>query len=165
MFGVIWLTSAFTILSNNWNVDNENYKVNFTSKKFNGGFKGLKANLVFNENDLPASKLSASIDASTISTGSSLRDKHARQGLDAEKYQTIKFESESIVKGANGYTALGKLYIKDVIKAIKIPFTFTKTTNGGVFEGGFNIKPEEYNVTKMGTPEEIDIQLNIPVTQ
>lgn len=163
--GVLFLSSAFTMLSTNWNVANENYSVKFTSKKFDGAFKGLKANLIFNENDLAASKLVASIDASTVSTGNGLRDKHARQGLDAEKFPTIKFESESIVKGPNGYIALGKLYIKDVIKAIKIPFTFSQTPTGGVFDGGFAIKPEEYNVTKMGTPKELTIQLNIPVNK
>ncbi len=163
--GIGFLASAFSVLTTNWSVKDENYTVKFTSSKMDGGFKGLKADLNFDENNLTASKLIATIDAATVKTGNSWRDKHARQGLDAEKYPTIKFESEAIHKNGNGYVALGKLFIKDAIKAVSIPFTFSKTANGGVFEGSFSIKPQEYHVTKMGTPEELTIQLSIPVTK
>lgn len=163
--GLLFLASAFTFITGNWSVKDENYTIKFTSSKMDGTFKGLKSDLTFDENNLATSKLTATIDAATVKTGNSWRDKHARQSLDTEKYPTIKFESESIVKSGNGYIALGKLFLKDAIKAIKIPFTFTRNSSGGVFEGAFTIKPEEYNVTKMGTPEEVTIQLSIPVTK
>lgn len=163
--GVFFMASAFTVLTANWKVKDENYTVKFTSSKMDGGFKGLKADLTFDETNLDAAKLVATIDAATVKTGNSWRDKHARQGLDAEKYPSIKFESEAVFKKGDAYVVLGKLYLKDVIKGIGIPFTFTKNATGGVFEGSFTIKPEEYHVTKMGTPEEVTIQLSIPVTK
>lgn len=160
-------TSAFTAVNNAilWNVKEDAYSVKFTSKEFDGTFKGLKSELIFDENNLAASKLTATIDANTINTGNGMRNGHARKGLDANTYQTVKFQSTSITKTSGGYEANGNLTIKDVTKQIKIPFTFSKTTEGGIFTGTFSIKPAEYNVTRGGTPETLDFQLNVPVVK
>lgn len=167
MIAIALGTSAFKVASNAtlWKVNENAYSVKFTSKKFDGAFKGLKSELLFDESNLAASKLTATIDASTINTGNGMRNKHAKQGLDAKTYQTVKFESTSIIKTTSGYEATGNLTIKDVTKQIKIPFTFNKTADGGVFDGTFSVKPADYNVTKSGTPEVLDFQLNVPVTK
>ncbi len=159
--------SAFTIATTAtlWKVKEGSYSVTFTSKKFNGAFKGLKSELLFDDNNLAASKLTASIDANTINTGNGMRNGHAKKGLDATTFQTVKFVSSSISKIASGYEVTGNLTIKDVTKQIKIPFTFAKTADGGVFAGNFSIKPADYNVTRSGTPEVLDFQLNVPVTR
>lgn len=158
-------TSAFRMVHNaaSWTVDENTYSVKFTSKKFEGSFKGLKSELLFDENNLPASQLTATIDASTINTGNGMRNGHAKKGLDAKTFPTVKFVSTSITKTAGGYEANGNLTIKDVTRQIIIPFTFSKTGDGGVFAGTFSIKPAEYNVTRSGTPEVLDFQLNVPV--
>lgn len=160
-------TSAFTVVDNAmaWKVKEDAYSVKFTSKKFDGTFKGLKSELLFDENNLAASKLTATIDANTINTGNGMRNGHARKGLDAQNYQIVKFSSTAITRTNTGYEATGNLTIKDVTKTIKISFTYSKTADGGVFAGNFSIKPSEYNVTKGGTPEILDFQLNIPVTK
>lgn len=165
MIAIVVSASAFKVASTAtlWKVNEDAYSVKFTSKKFDGAFKGLKSELLFDENNLAASKLTATIDANTINTGNGMRNGHAKQGLDAKTYQTVKFESTSIVKTASGYEANGNLTIKDVTKQIKIPFTFKKTADGGVFEGAFSVKPAEYKVKKEGTPEVLNFQLNIPV--
>lgn len=165
LFAIAISTSAFTIASNStaWSVKEDSYSVKFTSSKFEGAFKGLKSELLFDENNLANSKLSASIEANTVNTGNGMRNKHAQQGLDATNFKTVKFVSNSITKTSNGYEAIGNLTIKDVTKQIKIPFTFTKNAEGGVFAGTFSLKPSEFNVTKSGTPEILDFQLNIPV--
>lgn len=167
MIAFVLSASAFKVVSNVsvWKVREDAYSVKFTSKKFDGTFKGLKSELLFDENNLTASKLSATIDASTIITGNGMRNGHAKQGLDAKTFQTVRFESTSISKTATGYEANGNLTIKDVTKQIKIPFTFSKTADGGLFSGSFSIKPAEYHVQKGGTPEVLDFQLNVPVTK
>jgi polyisoprenoid-binding protein YceI len=167
MIALVIGTSAFKVVSNAtlWNVKEDAYSVKFTSKKFDGTFKGLKSELFFDENNLSASKLTATIDANTINTGNGMRNGHAKKGLDAKTFPTVKFESTSITKTASGYEANGNLTIKDVTKQIKIPFTFTKNSEGGVFTGTFSIKPSEYNVTRSGTPKVLDFQLNVPVTK
>jgi polyisoprenoid-binding protein YceI len=167
MIALLIGSSAFTVINNVviWKVKEDAYSVKFTSKKFDGTFQGLKSELLFNENNLQASKLTASIDANTINTGNGMRNGHAKKGLDSKNFPTVKFESTSILKTSNGYEAIGNLTIKDVTKEIKIPFTFNKTAEGGVFAGTFSIKPSEYNVTRDGTPEVLDFQLNVPVTK
>jgi polyisoprenoid-binding protein YceI len=158
-------TSAFKVASNAtlWNVKEDAYSVKFTCKKFDGTFKGLKSELLFDENNLSASRLTATIDASTINTGNGMRNGHAKKGLDTKTFQTVKFVSTSITKTAGGYEANGNLTIKDVTRQIKIPFTFSKTADGGVFAGTFSVQPAAYNVTRAGTPEVLDFQLNVPV--
>lgn len=158
-------TSAFRLGSNSilWKLKEDVYTVKFTSSKFDGTFKGLKSELLFDENNLSASKITATIDANTVNTGNGMRNGHAKQGLDAKKFQTVKFVSNSITKTTTGFEAVGNLTIKDVTKQIKIPFTFAKNTEGGVFAGSFTIKPAEYKVTKSGTPDELKFQLNVPV--
>lgn len=167
LFALLILSSAFTEVSNatSWSVKEDAYSVKFTSSKMEGSFKGLQCELLFDESNLSASKISASIDAHSINTGNGMRNKHAQQGLDSKTFQTIKFVSNSISKTSDGYEAIGLLTIKDVTKQISIPFTFTRNAEGGTFAGTFSIKPSEYNVTKRGTPEVMDFQLNIPVTK
>lgn len=167
MIALVIGTSAFTLVNHatTWSVKEDAYSVKFTSSKFGGSFKGLKSELYFNENNLAASKLTATIDANTINTGNGMRNGHARKGLDATKFPTVKFESTSIVKTSKGYEAIGNLTIKDVTKSIQIAFTFQPTADGGVFAGTFSVKPAEYNVTRSGTPEVLDFQLNVPVTK
>ncbi len=167
LFAIAISTSAFKVISNasTWKVKEDAYSVKFTSKAFDGAFKGLQSDLQFDENNLGASKLTASIDANTINTGNGMRNGHAKKGLDAANFKTVKFVSSAITKTAAGYEATGNLTIKDVTKSIKIPFTFTKNAEGGVFAGKFSVKPAEYNVTRKGTPEVLDFQLNVPVTK
>lgn len=167
IIAIIIGSSAFKVVTNlnPWKVKEDSYSVKFTSKKFEGVFKGLKSEIYFDESDLNNSKINASIDAGSINTGNGMRNKHARQGLGADQYPTIKFASTSIAKTGNSYEASGKLTIKDVTKDIKLPFTFVKSADGGVFEGKFPVKPSEYHVEKMGTPELLEIQLNVPVTK
>lgn len=165
MIAFVLGTSAFTLVNQatSWNAKEDSYSVKFTSSKFEGSFKGLKSELLFSETDLAGSKLTATIDANTINTGNGMRNGHARKGLDAQTYPTVKFESNSIIKTSKGYEAIGNLTIKDVTKSIRIAFTFNQTTDGGVFAGTFSVKPAEYNVTRSGTPEVLDFQLNVPV--
>lgn len=167
MIALLIGTSAFKMVSNAtlWKAKEDAYSVKFTSNKFDGAFKGLKSELLFDENNLSASKLSATIDVKTVNTGNGMRNKHAAQGLDAKTFQTVKFVSNSITKTPSGYEATGNLTIKDVTKQIKIPFTFSKAADGGVFAGTFSVRPADYNVIKKGTPEVLNFQLNVPVTR
>ncbi|HOZ88439.1 MAG TPA: YceI family protein, partial [Bacteroidia bacterium] len=113
---------AFTLTQRvTWKV-----KDDYTVKFSGGTFKGLKALILFNENNPENSRITASIDARTINTGNRLMDEHAkdRQALDAENFPLITFVSTSIRKNANGYEATGNLTLKGVTKEVKLPFVF-----------------------------------------
>ena len=162
----IIISSAFTLVSaTNWKLKDENYAVKFTSPKVEGVFKGLKTEIVFDENNLAGSSIKATIQSGTVNTGNGMRNKHAKEGLGADQYATISFASTSIAKTSTGYEATGNLTIKDVTKEIKLPFTFTKDAAGGTFAGKFSVVPSQYHVDKSGTPELIEIELNVPVVK
>lgn len=148
-----------------WKIKEDQYTVKIVCDKFSGEFKGLKSEIHFDENNLSASKISASIDANSINTGNGMRNKHAKQGLSADQFPTISFTSTSVTKTASGFEANGKLTIKDVTKDIKLPFRFKSTQDGGIFEGEFSVKPADYHVEKSGTPESFQVQLYVPVNK
>ncbi len=158
------LTSAFVIIESiNWKVKEDSYGVHFKGGKIDGVMKGLKATIEFDEANPTKSKIVATVDVKTISTGSGMKDQHAlaESALNGDVYPTIKFESTTITGKSGAYHAVGKLTIKGVTKEIFLPFTF----DGKDFKGKFKIVPAEYNVTRMGTPDVLEIELTIPVTK
>jgi polyisoprenoid-binding protein YceI len=162
----VLIASAFTVIESvNWKVKEDIYAVNFSGGKVKGIIKGLKSTIVFDEVNPEKSKISASLDVSTINTGNGMMNKHAKSesALDAEKFSTITFEATSISKKGTAYEATGKLTVKGVTKEIVLPFTFENKGAEAIFKGTFSIVPKDYGVTRSGTPDKLDIELNIPV--
>ncbi len=157
----------------NWIADAGKAKISFTVDgpfgEVHGSFSGLQSEFQFDEKNLPNSSISASIDASTVSSGVGLRNTHLRneeQWLNIAKYPRIHFKSTKIEKTDAGFSASGTLTLKNVSKPIVIPFTFSSSGNSGVFKGQFSIKREDYNLGKKGgsVGETIKINIEVPVT-
>lgn len=155
------LISSFILVTlsagGNWRIDSANSKVNFTLHgpfgMVHGSFTGLEADIKFNEKDLSASSITASIDAKTVSTGVSLRNSDLRnkeEWLNTDKFPRISFKSGKIEKTAEGYKAIGTMTIKGITKPCDIPFSFENKDAGGNFHGQFTIKREDYNIGKPG---------------
>jgi polyisoprenoid-binding protein YceI len=151
----------------NWKVKEGAYSVSFNGGKIKGVLTGLKATILFDEISPEKSKIYASVDVNTINTGSGMKNKHAKteSALDVEKFSMIIFESTSIYKNGTDYEAKGKLSIKGVTKEIILPFTFTKNGDEAVFKGKFSIATKDYNITRMGSPDDVVIELDVPVTK
>jgi polyisoprenoid-binding protein YceI len=158
----------------NWKVNPAIAKVNFSVHGpfgiVHGSFTGLEATINFNEKNLSASSITASIDAKTVSSGVSLRNSDLRnkeEWLNTDKYPRITFKSKKIEKTDKGYEASGELSIKSITKPVEIPFTFTSTDKDvtGIFNGQFTIKREDYNIGKPGgsVGDLITIILIVPV--
>lgn len=128
---------------------------------------GLKASIHFNEDSPETSKIVATVDATTINTGNGLFNKHAKaeNALNTKAFSIIGFESTAIIGKDGTYEAIGKLTLKDVTKEIKLPFTFERKGEDFLFKGKFSIVPEDFHITKMGTPDLIEITLTIPVAK
>jgi polyisoprenoid-binding protein YceI len=165
----ILFASAFTVIESvNWKVKEDTYAVNFKGGKVEGGIKGLKATILFDEANPEKSKITATMDVNTINTGNGMMNKHAKseEALNAEKFGTITFETTSISKNAAfGYRAIGKLTIKGVTKDIAFTFLFENKATEPIFKGKFSIEPKDYNITRSGTPDKLDIELSVPVTK
>ena len=158
------------LLTANWKADADKAKITFAVDgpfgEVHGSFTGLTSDFQFDEKDLSKSSITASIDASTVSSGVGLRNTHLRneeQWLNIAKYPRIHFKSTKIEKTAAGYSATGTLTLKDVSKPIVIPFTFSSSGNSGVFKGHFSIKRQDYKLGKPGGTVGETIQINIEV--
>jgi polyisoprenoid-binding protein YceI len=174
-FKQLLATSAILLIlpvTGNWKADTANAKVNFTLHgpfgTVHGSFTGLEAAINFNEKNLSASSITASIDAKTVSTGVSLRNSDLRnkeEWLNTDKFPRINFKSTKIEKTANGFKASGNMTIKGITKPAEIPFTFVNKESSGVFSGQFTIKREDYNIGKPGgsVGSVITITLTVPV--
>lgn len=170
----VLLTSAFVLYESvDWKVKDD-YIIKFRFGKYTfgvdsmpapnyGTIKGLKASILFDQDNLATSKITASIDAKTVDTGNPSKNSSATgpDVLIADKFPLVTFESTSITKINDGYEATGKLTIKDVTKEIKFPFVFEKE----IFNGGFTIETKDFIFTHPHVPKEITIFFSIPVTK
>jgi len=163
--GIIIL-SAFTFIESlDWKIS-EKYSVKFDGGDPSGEFTGLKGTILFDANNLPASKFDCTIDVESINTGNGMKNTHAKSDkwLDATKYPVIRFTSKSITRTATGYEALGTLDMHGVQKEITLPFTFADN----VFAGGFEVNRLDYDVNK-AEPNHgasvLKVTLNVPVSK
>lgn len=159
--------SAFTV-STLWNVaDGVTISYEMTGNGTKGTLSGLKATIDFNAKDPSASKIEASLDASSLTTDNEKKTEHLKSAdfFDVAKHPTIKFTSKSITTTKDGFLAKGDLMMKDSTHPVEIPFTFTEDASGGVFKGSLSIQSGDYGVTKK-SPEgkdKVNITINVPV--
>jgi len=169
MYPVIMLLvvsiSAFTLTALTTYKVKTPYEVKFSGGRIHGIFETLKANIQFDKANPESSKISASIEVESIATGFFIKNNHAKDALDAEKYPNISFTSTSVSKSGSAYLAAGNLTMKGVTKPVTIHFTFTDKGNDGLFKGSFKVIPKEFNITRSGTPDELTIDLTVPVTK
>jgi polyisoprenoid-binding protein YceI len=156
--------SAFITATTNWKVKGE-YEVRFKHNAMEGTFTGLKTDIQFDKEHPEQAKISASIDATSLSTGFFIKTSHAKDAIDADHFPTISFTSTAVSKTTNGYQATGKLTLKGVTKPVTLHFTFDEKGNEGTFKGDFKVITKDFNITKNGSPDELDIFLTVPVVR
>ena len=174
LFALLSTVLAGLVFGGNWNADASKAKVQFTVKgpfgTVHGNFSSLKATIQFNEKDLAASSITASIGAETVSTGIGLRNSDLRkkeEWLNAPKFPVVSYKSQKIEKKGDGYLAVGELTLKGITKAVEIPFTFSSSGSTGVFKGHFLIHRQDFKIGKPGgsVGEDISIDLEVPVSK
>lgn len=159
--------SAFTFITVNSYKISDDYIVRFDGRGATGTFKGLIGDIVFNENKLAEARMKVSVDATTISTGNTTKDKHARgeSWFDTKNYPKISFQSEKFTKTAEGYTVTGILEMHGFKKQESIPFTF----KDNVFAGKVTINRQEYGIEgpffAFTVSDEFEVSLRVPVLE
>ncbi len=162
------LSFSFAVLNNNWNLD-PNYVIKFKGSNATGTFSGLTGSIQFDPNTLETALMDVVVDAATIKTGNSAKDKHAKgeNWFDVSKYPHITFKSTAFSKTSEGYLVNGKLRIRNETKAISIPFKFIEENEKGRFTGTFKIKRKDFGIygplAGMVVGNDFTIDLNIPV--
>ncbi|HWZ23166.1 MAG TPA: YceI family protein [Cytophagaceae bacterium] len=167
LLSVLTLVAFIVVESVSWKLKEDGYSVNFKGGKVSGILKGMKSTILFDEANPEKSKFSVSLDVTTINTGNGMMNKHAQgtDALDAKQFPQITFESTSVTKKGSAYEATGKLTMKGITKEIIVPFTFENKGTEAIFKGKFSVLPKEFNITKSGTPDNLEIELTIPVTK
>jgi polyisoprenoid-binding protein YceI len=140
-----------TLFAQNWKpvTANVSFKIKMLGATVDGKFKGFSGTLKFDPNNLPASSLTASVDASTIDTDNNLRNKHLREKLDffnVAKYPSLKMKTTKLEKDGSNYVGYFDLTIKETTKNIKIPFTFKQDGDKASFQGSTVINRRDWSV-------------------
>jgi polyisoprenoid-binding protein YceI len=166
---LILTASAFTFLAvPAWKIA-DGFSIAFSSTDAGGIFKDFRGTLLFDEQNPGAGKFDVSIDAASINTGNALQNKHAKsdEWFDVAKYPVIRFASTSIAKSGSGYMVAGILELHGEKKQVSIPFTFSKSAQGGTFAGSFTVNRNDFKLGKPGgdVDEKIKIDISVPVTK
>ena len=92
-----------------------------------GKFTDFAIAVVYDDQNLANSSVTATIQAASINTGIAERDKDLRSAgfFDVAKYPEIKFVSSRIEKSGSGFIAHGMLTMHGVSKEITLPFRQT----------------------------------------
>lgn len=114
--------------TNNWNIDATHSGINFSIRhmvvsKVRGRFARYTGTVDLDDRDLTRSFVEATIDASSVDTGTPQRDVHLRSPdfFDVERYPQLRFRSTRIekVEGAR-YRVVGDLTIRDVTREVSL---------------------------------------------
>jgi polyisoprenoid-binding protein YceI len=149
----------------------EGSKVHFTIKNFGiktgGDFTGLKGTIVFNPKALTSSSINVSVDANTVNTDNSGRDKHLRKEeyFNVEKFPLLTFVSTKITESsmAGRFFVMGNLTIKGITKSVQFGFSATPSAIGYVFAGEFEINRRDFGVGGSSSvmADKLKITLNV----
>ncbi len=98
-----------------------------------GEFAGYTGAITLDPQNLEASSVEVTIDATTISTRNEKRDGHLKSAdfVDVEKFPTITFKSKKITKKGEQWVAVGDLTMHGVTKEIELPFTLSGPVSAG----------------------------------
>ncbi len=134
-----------------WNVDAAHSSVGFVARhlmvtKVRGRFASFNGAVTVSEDPLQ-SKVEATVDMASVTTGDAGRDGHLQNAdfFEAEKYPTMKFVSTDIVANGSDYVLKGDLTIKAVTKPVAFELEFD----------GVAVDP--WNNTKAGFSAETEI--------
>lgn len=123
--------------------------------KVEGKFRQFSGTITYDEKDITKSSMTGRIQAASIDTGNTKRDKHLRSVdfLSAEGYPEILFVTTRIEKQADVNVLMGKLTIRGVTKDIAIPFTVTGKIVDPLgqprigFEASLHLNRQDYGVS------------------
>ncbi|WPU97045.1 YceI family protein [Mucilaginibacter sabulilitoris] len=145
-------------------------RVEFTIANFGfdvkGSFTGIQGLINFDSQNPQNSSMDITVDANTINTDNSLRDKHLKNEwyFDVKNYPNIHFLSSKVTDGgkSGNYVVTGKLTIKGKSKDISIPFTAVQDNEEFLFKGSFKINRIDFGIGATSTiSNELEVLLNI----
>jgi polyisoprenoid-binding protein YceI len=128
-----------------WTIDPNHSSANFEIlhmgvSHVHGAIEGIKGTVMLDEKDITKSSVTATLDATTVSTGVARRDADIKgpDYFNVEKNPTIAFKSTSLVKSGGKLQMIGDLTLNGVTKSITLDLdgpTAPVTMNGKTLSG------------------------------
>jgi polyisoprenoid-binding protein YceI len=143
------------------------YKIKNAGINTTGHFGKVAADVLFDANNLEKSKISATVQVSSLNSGIGLRDKHLKGEayFNAEKYPLIFLVATKITKTDSGYLGTFNLTIKAVTQSIQLPFTVSPNGNTLDFQTTeFSIDRTSYGVGKSSITLSNTVNISIKAT-
>lgn len=121
------------------------FKVRHLMARVTGNFAKFDGSIAMDAENPAQSKVSFSIDASSIDTANENRDKHLRSEdfFWVEKHPQLTFESTAVKHvGGSEYEVVGNLTMRGVTKQVTLPVTFLGEIKDpwGNVKGGFSTR-------------------------
>ncbi|PPK84624.1 polyisoprenoid-binding protein YceI [Neolewinella xylanilytica] len=148
----------------------QNYAIRFSGSGAEGTFRGLTGSIRFDPEDLVNASMNVRVEAATIATGNNLKDKHARgeNWFDVAEYPDISYRATAFAPTASGYVANGTLTLHGVSQRTPLPFTFTRTADGGQFEGRMTVDRGAFGIEgpwlAFTVGDAFEVEIVVPVT-
>ena len=157
-----------------WSVDKAKSKVGFTGSMneaaFDGTFDRWDAQIAFDPNDLPESRVTATIDIASAKTGDETRD----EAMPTDDWFSVKafpkatFVSRKITAADPGhYVAEGDLTIRGVTRPLTLPFTLAITGDTAQMTGSVPLDRAAFGVGqgqwKTGEAVALKVQVNLAI--
>lgn len=157
--GVLFAGTAAFAQSSSWTIDKNHTQVDFQIRhaavsNVHGSLSGVTGTVVWDEKDLSKASVTATIDATTVSTNNDARDKHLKSPdfFNVEKFPTLTFKSTSVTRTNGKLQVIGDLTLAGVTKSVTLdvdgPTPPVKGMRGG-FVTGFSasgvIKRSDFN--------------------
>ncbi len=123
------MTTAITevpgLVAGTWAIDPTHTEIAFTVRhlmsKVRGTFQEFEGSVVIAD-DLEASSAEATIQLSSVQTGTQQRDEHLRSSdfFDAQSQPTMSYRSKGLRPVDDGFVAVGDLTIKGVTREVEL---------------------------------------------
>jgi polyisoprenoid-binding protein YceI len=158
-------TATLTDLSaGTWNIDPAHSSVSFIARhlglsKVRGSFNGFSGTIEVAANHLD-SKVSVTIDTTTVETGNEQRDAHLRSPdfFDTDTHKEITFVSTHITEHDDDFQVHGDLTIHGVTKPVTLDLEFT-----GVSADPWGGTRAGFEATTTVSRREFGVEFDIPL--
>ena len=161
---VFVLLSAFQII-HDWKIKND-FIVKFIHEDADGVFEKFSGKILFDESKPEGASFDIVIPVKSVETGNPMRNESivSDNWLNAEKYPEVTFKADGAKKVGDKWETTGILSMRGVEKEITVPFTFTNTDEGGLFESSFSLAFIDFKMSD-DAEEKIKLQLKVPVSK
>ncbi|WMS44928.1 cytochrome b/b6 domain-containing protein [Acuticoccus sp. MNP-M23] len=135
-----------------WTIDTSastlGYAFIYQDNRITGTLPDFTAEVRFDENNLAASSISATVDLESVAPGEgslTLTQIKGADGLDTAKAATAEFRAATIEKNADGgFLARGTLSLRGVDAPVDLPFTLTPSGDNTIAEGTARLTREAF---------------------